>query len=226
MSRQIKKIFQASEQERLDSLKAEVRKLAKRANQRMVRIERWESDNSSYAYNNAQDYLESKGRNRFKENPTKMTESELQSELYRINKFLEAKTSTKSGTLEVIKNKKETTKEYAKNKFGKEMTNTEYDELIDILKFRKQYKKIHRILGSPRTFQSLVNTTKEEKDELVRIFEGMSDNDINFEDRTQKMMVKTKREADFINSLFPGKRILVDYETVSIDEDETEDVMF
>lgn len=75
-----------------------LRQLAKRANQRLVRLER--AGQTQYAYGIAKKYLQDIGRNRFAETEKRiknLTRSQLTGEINVAIKFLTAKTSTLSG---------------------------------------------------------------------------------------------------------------------------------
>lgn len=81
-----------------------LRQLAKRANQRLVRLER--AGQTQYAYGIARKYLQDIGRNRFAETGKRiknLTRSQLTSEINVAIEFLTAKTSTLSGIKAVQK---------------------------------------------------------------------------------------------------------------------------
>lgn len=81
-----------------------LRKLAKRANQRLVRLER--AGQTQYAYGIAKKYLQDIGRNRFAETDKRiknLTRSQLTGEINAAIEFLTAKTSTLSGIKAVQK---------------------------------------------------------------------------------------------------------------------------
>ena len=81
-----------------------LRQLAKRANQRLVRLER--ASQTQYAYGIAKKYLQDIGRNRFAETEKRiknLTRSQLTSEINAAIEFLTAKTSTLSGIKAVQK---------------------------------------------------------------------------------------------------------------------------
>lgn len=81
-----------------------LRQLAKRANQRLVRLER--AGQTQYAYGIAKKYLQDIGRNRFAETEKRiknLTKSQLTSEINVAIEFLTAKTSTLSGIKAVQK---------------------------------------------------------------------------------------------------------------------------
>ena len=81
-----------------------LRQLAKRANQRLVRLER--AGQTQYAYGIAKKYLQDIGRNRFAETEKRiknLTRSQLTSEINAAIEFLTAKTSTLSGIKAVQK---------------------------------------------------------------------------------------------------------------------------
>lgn len=75
-----------------------LRQLAKRANQRLVRLER--AGQTQYAYGIAKKYLQDIGRNRFAETEKRiknLSRAQLTGEINAVIKFLTAKTSTLSG---------------------------------------------------------------------------------------------------------------------------------
>lgn len=81
-----------------------LRQLAKRANQRLVRLER--AGQTQYAYGIAKKYLRDIGRNRFAETDKRiknLTRSQLTGEINAAIEFLTAKTSTLSGIKAVQK---------------------------------------------------------------------------------------------------------------------------
>lgn len=81
-----------------------LRQLAKRANQRLVRLER--AGQTQYAYGIAKKYLQDIGRNRFAETEKRiknLTRSQLTVEINAAIEFLTAKTSTLSGIKAVQK---------------------------------------------------------------------------------------------------------------------------
>ena len=81
-----------------------LRQLAKRANQRLVRLER--AGQTQYAYGIARKYLQDIGRNRFAETEKRiknLTRSQLTGEINAAIEFLTAKTSTLSGIKAVQK---------------------------------------------------------------------------------------------------------------------------
>lgn len=84
-------LFSASDAE----LRQAVRKAAKAANQRLVRLEK--SGFTSGLYKHTMADLQRSDRRRFKERPTNMTTAELRTEYQRLRDFLSAKTSTVQG---------------------------------------------------------------------------------------------------------------------------------
>lgn len=81
-----------------------LRQLAKRANQRLVRLER--AGQTQYAYRLAETYLKDFGRKRFAETASrikKLTKAQITGEINAAIEFLTAKTSTLSGTKAVQK---------------------------------------------------------------------------------------------------------------------------
>lgn len=76
-------------------LREAVRKAAKAANQRLVRLER--RGYTSGVYERAMNNLVSTGRRRFKENTAKLSQAELRREYVALRDFISAKTSTVQG---------------------------------------------------------------------------------------------------------------------------------
>lgn len=82
-----------------EDLQSAVRKAAKAANQRLLRLER--ADRTTGAYKIAQKFFKDTGRNRYKERPNKLTYNELQKEYEALRSFLSAKSSTVQGAMEI-----------------------------------------------------------------------------------------------------------------------------
>lgn len=80
-------------------LQAAVRKAAKAANQRLLRLERHEK--TTGAYQIAQKYFKDTGRRRYKERTEKLTYNELQREYKALRSFISAKSSTIQGAAEI-----------------------------------------------------------------------------------------------------------------------------
>lgn len=80
-------------------LQAAVRKAAKAANQRLLRLER--ADKTTGAYQIAQRYFKDTGHRRYKERTGKMTYNELQKEYKALRSFISAKSSTIQGANEI-----------------------------------------------------------------------------------------------------------------------------
>lgn len=80
-------------------LQTAVRKAAKAANQRLLRLER--ADRTTGAYKIAQKFFKDTGRRRYKERPEKLTYNELQKEYKALRSFISAKSSTVQGALEI-----------------------------------------------------------------------------------------------------------------------------
>lgn len=89
-------------------LQAAVRKAAKAANQRLLRLER--HDETRGAYQIAQKYFKDTGRHRYKERTSKLTYNELQKEYKALRSFISARSSTIQGALEIEKKRFETAK--------------------------------------------------------------------------------------------------------------------
>lgn len=76
-----------------------VRKAAKAANQRLLRLERHEV--TTGAYQIAQKYFKNTGRRRYKERTEKLTYNELQKEYKALRSFISTKSSTIQGSTEI-----------------------------------------------------------------------------------------------------------------------------
>lgn len=87
-------------------LQAAVRKAAKAANQRLLRLER--HDKMTGAYMLAQQYFKNTGRRRYKERPEKLTYNELQKEYKALRSFISAKSSTIQGATDISYKRYET----------------------------------------------------------------------------------------------------------------------
>lgn len=87
-------------------LQAAVRKAAKAANQRLLRLER--HDKMTGAYMLAQRYFKNTGRRRYKERPEKLTYNELQKEYKALRSFISAKSSTIQGATDISYKRYET----------------------------------------------------------------------------------------------------------------------
>lgn len=87
-------------------LQSAVRKAAKAANQRLLRLER--HNQTRGAYQLAQRFFKDTGRRRYKERPANLTYNELQKEYKALRSFLSAKGSTIQGAMEIDKKRFET----------------------------------------------------------------------------------------------------------------------
>lgn len=87
-------------------LQAAVRKAAKAANQRLLRLERHEK--TTGAYQIAQKYFKDTGRRRYKERTEKLTYNELQKEYKALRSFISAKSSTIQGAMEISEKRYQT----------------------------------------------------------------------------------------------------------------------
>ena len=89
-------------------LQGAVRKAAKAANQRLLRLER--HNRTTGAYQIAQKFFKDTGRRRYKERTEKLTYNELQKEYKALRSFLSTKGSTIQGAMEIDKKRFETAK--------------------------------------------------------------------------------------------------------------------
>lgn len=87
-------------------LREAVRKAAKAANQRLVRLEH--RGYTKGVYERAMNNLVSTGRRRFKENTAKLTQAELRREYVALRDFISAKTSTVQGHRDTVEKRYQT----------------------------------------------------------------------------------------------------------------------
>ena len=145
-------------------LQAAVRKAAKAANQRLLRLER--ADRKTGAYRIAQKYFKGTGRNRYKERVNKLTYNELQKEYKALRSFISAKSSTVQGAKEIDYKRYMTA--VAKG----------YDGTLDQfeLDFRKAFTKITEgLFSSDVIYKALTGGNIDILDETVKQFEDSSE---------------------------------------------------
>lgn len=124
-----------------------LRKLAKRANQRLVRLER--AGQTQYAYRIANKYLQDIGRNRFAETEKRiknLSRAQITGEINAAIEFLNAKTSTLSGIKAVQKS--------AVDRLRAMGYNADNGDFFDFLK-SDEYKAAVKKLPSTQIFEQL-----------------------------------------------------------------------
>lgn len=128
-------------------LAQERRKLAKRANQRMLRLERAGLD--KFAYKNAQAYLYGMGRKRFNESKKATDIYHERRELTQLERFLGSVSSTTSGL------EKKYRKAYEKLKSNFELDNLTFSDYIEVLESEAWQKGSSGSLGSMGTWKAV-----------------------------------------------------------------------
>lgn len=124
-----------------------LRQLAKRANQRLVRLER--AGQTQYAYRMAESYLKDFGRKRFAETSArikKLTKAQITGEINAAIEFLTAKTSTLSGIKAVQKDSVERLRG-----MGYDVDNGDFFEFLKSDEYKAAVKK----LPSKQIFEQL-----------------------------------------------------------------------
>lgn len=135
-----------------ERLIADVRTMAKQANQRLVRLERAGKDNTA-AYQRAHDYLFGLERARFKETSKNLTRQELVREYRALDKFLSMKTSTVKGANDIEKQKAKTFSEHYGLKIKTKKDVKRYADLWD----RLGSKQLKNLFGSD-TIAKIIKT--------------------------------------------------------------------
>ena len=119
------------------------RKLAKRANQRLLRLER-EGMTDAYAYSQTMLYLYNNNRTRFYEGTRNLSITELKSELEELSAFLGAKSSTVGGIREI----RRSTAQHFREQFG-----IEINDVDDFYKFLSSETYQHLVrMNEPSEF--------------------------------------------------------------------------
>ena len=166
----------------------EYRKLAKRADQRLVRLERYSAEENfqtatKWAYARAmRDIKQWSGEEatRFNTKPPENTQ-QLQAKINDIKQFLENKTSTKVGIIKVYKKKADTVNE----KYGTDFT---WDALADFYTSGIA-EKLNKIFGSKTVLKAvaviqkskkeIVDAIKENRDRHIRVKDPIVENTVN-----------------------------------------------
>ena len=145
-------------------IQAAVRKAAKAANQRLLRLER--ADRTTGAYKIAQKYFKNTGRNRYNERVNKLTYNELQKEYKALRSFISAKSSTVQGAKEIAYKRYMTA---VANGYGGTFDQFELD-------VRKAFTKITEgLFSSDVIYKALTGGNIDILDETVKQFEDSSE---------------------------------------------------
>lgn len=160
-------------------LQAAVRKAAKAANQRLLRLER--AGKTTGAYQIAQRYFKDTGHRRYKERAGKLTYNELQKEYKALRSFISAKSSTIQGANEIAYKRYQTA--VAKG-YGGTFNQFELD-------VRKAFTKITEgLFSSDVIYKALTGGNLDILDETVKQFEDSN------ELRGQALLTYMKRKKD------------------------------
>lgn len=145
-------------------LQAAVRKAAKAANQRLLRLER--HGETCGAYKIAQKFLKDTGRRRYKERTSKLTYNELQKEYKALRSFLSTKSSTIQGAREITYKRYQTA---VSKGYGGTFAQFELD-------VRKAFTKITEgFFSSDVIYEALTGGNLDILDETVKQFENSSE---------------------------------------------------
>lgn len=166
----------------------EYRKLAKRADQRLVRLERYSEEENfqtatKWAYARAmRDIKQWSGEEatRFNTKPPENMQ-QLQAKINDIKQFLESKTSTKVGIIKVYKQKADT----VNKEYGTDFT---WDDLADFYTSGIA-EKLNKIFGSKTVLKAvaviqkskkeIVDAIKENKEKHLRVKDPIVENTVN-----------------------------------------------
>ena len=160
-------------------LQASVRKAAKAANQRLLRLER--HGEVSGAYKIAQKFFKDTGRRRYKERTDKLTYNELQKEYKALRSFLSAKSSTIQGAHEIAYKRYQTA---VSKGYGGTFAQFELD-------VRKAFTKITEgLFSSDVIYKALMGGNLDILDETVKQFEDSR------ELRGQALLTYMRRKKD------------------------------
>lgn len=160
-------------------------KLAKRANQRMVRLERAKSEitGESYAdygaYQQAKDYLSRQKRNRFVEKGYRKSLDDMRREITQLQSFLNAKSSTVAGQKAIEKSRVQT---FESGQWGAKWKATGIPQTK--IKFANN-KEFYDFLNSS-TFTELVKSGFT-SDQIVELFELASERNDQYDAIINKM---------------------------------------
>ena len=161
--------------ESYDDLVRQLTKLAKRADQRMVRLEQAEGQRgyehiTSFSYSKAEAEIErfsgqlKEGQKPRWNRATPKTKQEVQAKIAAINRFLESETSTKSGVKEGYKRRAETLKDrlgidVAWQDLGKFFKSPAYQKLISVIP--GSHTAVKTLAKIQRNKDAILNAIKE-----------------------------------------------------------------
>ena len=160
----------------VESQKSLLRTFAKRANQRLVRLEK--AGLNQYAYSNAMAYLLDSGKRRFSESIGtigKMTDFQRKTELSAIMEFLGAKTSTVGGFKAILKSN-------AKRLADKGI-DIDNDDFFEFLK-SDEYKSAKSKLGSEQVMENVDQALSQgvSLDSIIEDFKMYNSGAMTFQD--------------------------------------------
>ena len=156
-----------------EALEKEYRRLAKRADQRLVRLEGYQHDrgfstSTKWAYAKAQkDIQKWGGNNRFNTKPP-ASKAQLEAKIADIKQFLESPTSTKAGITNVYKKRADT----INKKYG---TNFKWTDLAEYY-MSGMADKMDAKFGSKTALKTIAKAQKSKKDVISAIKEGSTKN--------------------------------------------------
>lgn len=152
----------------IETLRKEYKALAKRADQRLVRLEKAESDQhyqnvTKWSYAKAQKDIKSvfgEGHNRFNlKLPEEMTERQLQASINKVKSFLESPTSTKIGIKHVYQDRAKTMNE----QFGMNLTWQQWANVLESGAWEAMDKKF----GYRTAVEKMKNDISKKKNQKV-----------------------------------------------------------
>lgn len=156
-----------------EALEKEYRRLAKKADQRLVRLESYEHDKgfktaTKWAYAKAQkDIQKWGGTKRFNTKPPE-SKAQLEAKIADIKQFLESPTSTKAGISEVYKKRADT----INKKYG---TNFKWTDLAEYY-MSGMADKMDAKFGSKTALKTIAQAQKSKKNVINAIKEGSTKN--------------------------------------------------
>lgn len=158
----------------IDNATSELRRLSKVANQRLKTLEK--SDNKKFAYKNAMEWLNEKGRTRFYTGRKYKNTMEMREQLKVLTDFLNAKTSTLTG----IKSIKNTRIETFEKKLG--MAIKSEKDFFDFLS-SSQFKNMSRYADSDQIVEDFVSAMHDNftVDEIRRAYIEFENSNLTFE---------------------------------------------
>lgn len=187
-----------------DSLVKEYRKLAKRADQRLVRLEKLSTQKDfkqvkQWAYKNAATDAALWGANpekpRFNISPPK-TKTQLQAKIRDIQNFLDKPTSTRAGIVKVYESKAKTLNEKYKE-YGLDLNWSDVGTFFESNLYKKLSKKY-----SSGTVIKAIATMKKNDDQILKDFQEhkashvkTEDNDIIINDAIKRMTSYYKKDV-------------------------------